>query len=974
MCDKTTDSAEKPCSLLFVRRASDRDAGCDTVRQWNRDDVVTIVGRSIELDDLTGCARAAETGRPMVVLVEGPSGIGRTGLLQHFRAQEAAATVWWAAGDPVETDLSYGPIAQLYRQADPGLDAPPSTSGVVDAGEGLLRLLDSAQANRQLIVIIDDAQWLDEPSLGALGYAVRRLHDERVLVVLALRTEDRASTRPASAAAEGIRHLVSDRSNGMVVRLNGLSADEVAALAEQIGVPVAMDIAIRIRDYVDGNPRQVLDILRKLPAEQRTVARGRLPVPAGTLNAIRRSMIRLPPPSLRLLAALAVLDGCHPLSTVADIAAVDDAPEHLTPLLAHGHVLWWPQDPGTPVEIISPLCRDAIYRSLEPPLRRELHAAVADRFGRFAALEHRVAASSVLDDELAEDLERASAEAGQDGDLGRSATLLLWAADLTEDRERHERRLLGAAAQLICCRRWEQLADLRPRIEACAPGPLRSLALGALAHRRGQLALAEVLLAETTALTDENSRYRPIIVRAWLSLAWSCRLRDQARLEGVLAGWALAEPELERNERYWACYYIADAQGRVTDGPYGALSALHVLAPLPEPLTHAAAPLLGMHGVWQGRAGQLTESIRTLTAMEQHARDEAVRELIPATRADLAMAYHLAGAWDQAMATAEDAVAAAEHSESSWFRSFVYAVAACVFAPAGQLNRAGELVRAARRWWRPANSRTELSYPALAAATIAQAHADYPAMLAALRPILDLPANNGHRRYFELWWRPLEVEALIGMGHLPEGERALHRLTELTDRTPALRVTAGWLGGWLAQRQGQQDRSQRWYENATAIRPTSDDLPFHRARLEHDHGRMLLARGSRRTALTHLRAAFERYSLLGAQPFLDRCAEDLAPAGSRGFGSSDTGLFAALSSKECRVADLVAAGLTNQQVAHELYVSVKTVEFHLGNIFAKLGINSRKNLAALVTEQRSAHEQDAQRGRMRRSDIDEASA
>jgi len=91
----------------------------------------------------------------------------------------------------------------------------------------------------------------------------------------------------------------------------------------------------------------------------------------------------------------------------------------------------------------------------------------------------------------------------------------------------------------------------------------------------------------------------------------------------------------------------------------------------------------------------------------------------------------------------------------------------------------------------------------------------------------------------------------------------------------------------------------------------------------------------------------EQYSVLGAQPFLELCAADLAASGLRVSTGHDIGPLAVLSAKEHRVAHLVAAGLTNQQVAKEIYISVKTVEFHLGNIFAKLGINSRKDLAAL---------------------------
>jgi DNA-binding CsgD family transcriptional regulator len=176
-------------------------------------------------------------------------------------------------------------------------------------------------------------------------------------------------------------------------------------------------------------------------------------------------------------------------------------------------------------------------------------------------------------------------------------------------------------------------------------------------------------------------------------------------------------------------------------------------------------------------------------------------------------------------------------------------------------------------------------------------------------------------------------------------------LAELTDRTPALAVAVGWLGGWLAERQGDYEEARGKYEAASALPVLADDLPMHRARLAHAYGRLLLGRGSRRAAIGQLRSAFERYSVLGAQPFLEQCATDLAASGLRVSTGHEIGPLAVLSAKEHRVAHLVAAGLTNQQVAREIYISVKTVEFHLGNIFAKLGINSRKDLAALVADQ-----------------------
>lgn len=932
------------------------------------DDGVWIVGRSAELDDLDEYARATAAGQPWTVLVEGEAGIGRTALLRRFLTQEPQATVWWTGCDAVEADVPYGLVSQLRRHADRSADRPhpwservPPAVPAVDVGVHLLRVIETCQREQPLIIVVDDANWMDEPSLAVLGYVLRRLHTGRVLTILSLRS-DRDTGAPTALIEEGLRHLVLDRECGAVLSPAGLTSEDVCQLAEHIGAPVEMSVATRLRDYVRGNPRHVLDVLHRLRTDTCAARRGRLPVPAEVAGRARRLLAGLPGPSRRLLAALAVLDGSHPLSIVAGTAGVPEAPVHLAPLLAGGVVRWWPEDPGTPVAIDSPLHRDAVYRSLEPALRQEMHAAIAVRSDRPRALAHRVAAGSGPDDALADELELACSDAtragevDQAGDVDRVADLLLWAADMTGDRDRHEHRLLTAATHLTWWRRWERLAELRPRIEVCAKDPLRSLALGALAHSEGRLAAAESLLSEARVLAADDPDVQPLLLRAFLSLMRSCAWFDQGHLEGVIARWVLAERCLDRQARHRAAFHACDADGRLGDGPFVALRTVRLLDPLPAQPAEVSgqdALLLAVHGTWQARTGRLTEAVRTLTALEPHAHEESVAELVAVTRSELAFAHHLVGEWEPALALSAEAVALTEHEDVTWSRSFVYGVAACVHAPAGRFTRAAELACASRRWWQPANSRSELSYPALAAATIAQAHGDHPAMLAALRPILDLPAAGGHRRFCELWWRPLQVEALIGAGELPDAADALRGLADLAERIPALRACVGWLAGWLAERHGDHEDARIKYETALSIGTDRDDIPLHRARLEHAHGHLLLARGSRRAAISQLRSAFERYSLLGARPFLERCATDLAASGLRVPTAQATGPLAVLSAKEHRVAHLVAAGLTNQQVAREIYISVKTVEFHLGNIFAKLNISSRKDLGALVASQDS---------------------
>lgn len=931
------------------------DPGSDTVYHQAPRDASWITGRSAELDLLDRHARAAAAGEPWIVLVEGDAGIGRTTLLRRFVSDEPDATVWWACCDPYEADLAYGLVSQFYRhvnrsvhQQHPWSERVPGAVAPADVGLHLLRVVEAAQQARPLVIVVDDAQWMDQPSLAACGYVLRRLEAARVLVVFAMRSVRPGGGQPVREVCDGLRRLVADRERSAVVQLGGLTAESVHELAEHAGAAVSMPVAIRLRDYVDGNPGHALDIVRRMRSDEPTAALGLFPVPDALAGETRRFYNGLAAPAGRLLAALAVLDGYHPLAVVAEIAGVPHAPTHLAPLLAGGLVRWWPRVPGTPIGIDGRLRRDAVYLSVDPELRRQLHATVAPRTDRLAALEHRIAASTGQDDELADELEQASSDRAVTADVDRVTTFLLCAADLTTERTARDRRLLRAAAALVCAWRWDRLTQLAPRIADCPPNPLRTVAMAALAHLAGRTIAAEDLVAakDDTEIDDAD---RGLLVRAWLRLAASCASRDQGRLEAAMARRVLAEPDIEQPTLQRAACLAADADGRLGDGPTAALRTLEEMLAVPiqagDPLE--AVPLAA-RGRWQARAGRLTDAVRTLVALHERATDDAVGETAPLVHADLAFAHHLLGDWTSAGHWADVAVAEVSRRGTPAMRSYVYATAACVAAPAGQITRATELMLAARRW-QPAQPPDRMSHAALAAATIAQAHADHPAMLVALCPVTELPDTNGHARYCQLWWRPLHAEALIGAGRLTEAADAVRRVTELAKRFPTLRTTAAWLRGWLAERLGEHDNARLEYESALAATAGPDDIALDRARVAHAYGLLLLTRGNRRLAITQLRQAFDAYSRLGAQPFLERCAADLADTGLRVSAGQSAGPLAVLSAKEHQVAHLVAAGLTNQQVAKEIYISVKTVEFHLGNIFTKLGITSRKDLGTLIT-------------------------
>ena len=198
-------------------------------------------------------------------------------------------------------------------------------------------------------------------------------------------------------------------------------------------------------------------------------------------------------------------------------------------------------------------------------------------------------------------------------------------------------------------------------------------------------------------------------------------------------------------------------------------------------------------------------------------------------------------------------------------------------------------------------------------------------------------------------WRSLEIDALIGLGRLGQAEAALAELEVALSPAgpPSAMVAAARLRGDLASAAGDQAAAAAAFEAAWR-RAQGLRMPLALAQLEISDARRLRAAGQPQTAVARLRSARQRLITLGARPCLQACDRELAAAGAP-VEPETTPAFVGLTPAEQAVARLVATGRTNRQTAAELYVSVKTIESHLGHIYAKLGIQSRKDLITRIS-------------------------
>jgi DNA-binding NarL/FixJ family response regulator len=308
------------------------------------------------------------------------------------------------------------------------------------------------------------------------------------------------------------------------------------------------------------------------------------------------------------------------------------------------------------------------------------------------------------------------------------------------------------------------------------------------------------------------------------------------------------------------------------------------------------------------------------------------------------------GAWDDAIGHAELAVSHTRDSDQNWLAPFVHAVATLPLAARGAREPAHAHASEAAAHLELVGTEDSTIWVATAQAWLALAEDDQEQIAAALQPIAGLPDWTG---VDEPGWRPwpvLSAEAKVALGRDDEAERILVPFEELAaarGRRSALAAAARARGALEAVR-GHPQHAEAAFQAGLA-HVTKLPIPFDRALLEAAYGRFLRRTGRRSAALTHLQAARARFADLGARPYLERCDRELAACGHTA-AKRAVGPRATLTPQELAVAHLIAGGRTNRQAAAELVVSVKTIEYHLGNAYAKLGVSSRTQLAVAVNK------------------------
>ncbi|HEX8086800.1 MAG TPA: AAA family ATPase [Solirubrobacteraceae bacterium] len=918
-----------------------------------------LIGRQAEVERIERLVADAREGRGGAVLIRGEAGIGKTSLLDHARGLAGVDLVLGARGIETEAEIPYaglwdllGPVLDL-RDRLPEAQAtalgqalalgPEGTPARFAVPAAVLGLLSVATEERAALCLVDDVQWLDAPSVEAIVFAARRLGGESVAMLL--------------AAREGAGRKV-DTTGVEEVKLGPLAPPASAELLRrEHGDRLSWAVAGELLTAANGNPMALVELPLSL-SEDQLVGKRELPpvLPAGQSleEAFRRRLADLPQETREALVVAAAASGGEDLSHLAlALNKMGLDPTVLDPAEAAG-VIALEEGRAT---FRHPLLRAAAYHEATPPDRRAAHRALAETAapGAPSRAWHLAAAVAAADENVARDLEEAANDARRRGGHASAARAFARAAQLTPDPGERARRLLDAALDHVAAGALEYAqADAEAGLVHATDLFVKTGLERIRAHveiRTGKPGHgARAMVDAARAIQDDAP---PLAATMLLEGGLGVLLTGPA-FEAVEIGEAARELAggIELLEG------IADVligQALTAGGDWG--KAEEIFSAREQFLLTADAPpgimevfASGAHGsMWMeqfGRAQRVIDRVidtaRSTGALAQLAYPLAVRAQLNFRR----------GAWTAGYADAEEAARVSRETGQESALSYALQMQAEIEAALGRFDdardHASEAIDLALRTETPVfgpYARAALGTIALAEGQIDVAVSEFETAREELVAI-DLPAPG------ELFWTIELVEAHARGGAADRAAAELARLEELVgpEHPPVHQAQLERCRALVAT---DHDEAVAHFERALEHHAQSK-TPFEHARTQLAYGERLRRRKLRNEARDYLRTALDTFERLGARPWAERARSELRTGGGAAAGAPSAPLSEVLTPHELQVAMIVARGATNKEVAAQLFVSPKTVEHRLGNIYKKLEVRSRTELARIVTGQLEA--------------------
>lgn len=805
-------------------------------------------------------------------------------------------------------------------------------SAGVDAlsvGAAVLEALCALMGDRVLLILIDDVQWLDEPSAQALAYAFRRLGDDGVVVLMTARDDPGAPVPSAIArAVEGPR--------GRTVVLGGLDAAGVAEMAAQRGVDLDVAEVRVLTDHTEGNPLWIGAALDDRPTSAfRRPGLVPMPPPKAFAALLSARVARLSAEARAMAEAIAVAGPRSSVRSAAEIVGVTDPIDAIDDLVSSGVFVVATESPSRP-SFAHPMIRSAVYHRMPPGRRAALHGAVAARSpDRWTRLRHLAAAAVDPDEGLAVALVEL-ADAERSDSPARAAAAYELAATMVDDPVRRDDLLLRALRQRVAGGLVDRGIAVAAKLSEGVTRSTRRTAIeGSLANFRGDLAVARALLLDAWSSLEAGGPLAPE------------DLDLRGTIASDLAAVALNQGHIADADR-WARTALEAAGDRADLTVPSRLVLVMALGGSGERAASIRSLLgedgvstggLGMVELWNGDPVEAAGLLRVAGESREAELNFMVRM---GAALFLCEAAYRSDEWEESVRLGELSASNLEDAGIPWLTPLAHANAALPLVALGRLDDAADHVERATRLT-PGVSRL---WAVTAAALLAAARGDLPEVADLTMSVAADDDAAGLVNPGLKPWRCIGAEALAALGEIEAAERMVDPVGRWVAERPTPTTTVQHARARLAiaVARGDRDDAEAWF-GAGIGSARACPSGYEVAQLELLHGAHLRRLGQRNRAASLLGRAHRTFSRLRAVSWVERVEREQAAGGlapTRRGGE----LSRSLTPTELVVARLVAQGRTNKEVAGELVVSPKTVEFHLGSIYRKLGVRNRVELAS----------------------------
>ena len=902
-----------------------------------------FLGRARERERLDSMLAQARDGQSAVLAIRGEPGVGKTALLRYTARQASGLRTTEVEGVQAEMELPFAGIHQLCAPMLDRLDvlAAPQQHALrvalgVSSGDApdrflvavaVLNLLSATAEERPLLCLVDDAQWLDAASVQALGFVARRLLAEPVAMVFSLRDPT------TSWALDGLPELW----------LEGLEEPDARALLSK-AVPGRLDDPVRDRIIAEtgGNPLALVELSQRMNPSER--AGGFAPPAASDLpSRLEEEYVRriagLPEATqqLMLLAAAEPLGDAALLWRAADRLVTD--PGALAPATEAGLL-----DIDDRVRFRHPLVRSAVYRAASLDERRRAHDALAAVSDVEVAADrrawHRALAAAGPDEAVAGDLEHSARRAQSRGGPAAEAALLERATALTPDPALQAKRALAAAEASLQAGEF----DLTQRLLATAEsGPLDGFEQARAGLLRGHAAVISRYGNDGTPLLLEAAKQlepfdvslaRRAYLTAWHAAAAANHLGEKSALLDVSRA-VRALPPLPPDPHPLDLVIEALAL-LVTDGHASAMPTLERAAKEVMQLPVEDVVRWGVHvgavrlAIWHDEA---------LAVFERQAR--IVREAGALGELPIHLqALALERAWRGDLSGARGLVAESEGISTSTGNQVPPFALLRILALQGREPEAAPVIEAVIQQGTANGQGNAVMVAYWGAAVLYNGLGRYEYAAAASREVV----ANSVFPLLTMWALVELIEASARVGDTRVARDALDALTATTQSARS-GLALGIEARCRALLTGGGDAEEAYREAIKQLDRAGNRVELARAHLVF--GEWLRRRGRLREARERLGDAEGLCAEIGMEAFAKRAQDELVAAGSKP-GKRPSESRVDLTAQEEQIARLARDGLTNAQIGGQLFLSPRTVEWHLHKVFAKLGIDSRSGLPAAM--------------------------